>query len=114
MTNKWWRSLSPEKRRKWTRICNWVIVINILIILSTCIDWTDIRVLDTTAETKDNKALMHVSVGPGVADEELMEWISWECRDLMILPPIRPVPIEVRQRDDGRGRTEYLFRCTRP
>ena len=114
MTNKWWNSLTPEKRAKWTRLCNWIIVINVLIILSTCIDWTDIKVLEKTEETKEDRAMMHVSVGADVTDEELTDWISRKCRDIMVLPPNEPLPVEVRHRETKQGRTEYLFRCIRP
>lgn len=114
MTNKWWNSLSPERRRKWTRICNWIIVINILIILSTCFDWTDIRVLEKSEETRHDKASMRVSVGPHVTDDQRLEWVSRKCRGIMVLPPIEPVPIEVKHTEGKHDRTEYLYRCVRP
>ena len=105
------RRMSDAGRRRYS---NWIIVVSVLIILSTCFDWTDIKVLEKSAETKDEPATMHVSVGPDVTTEKLTDWISRKCRDIMVLPPIEPVPIEVRKRVDGRGRTEYMFRCTRP
>ena len=105
------RRMNDAGRRRYS---NWIIVVSVLIILSTCIDWTDIRVLEESMETKDDEASMYVSVGPDVTGEELTAWVSRKCRDIMVLPPIEPVPIEVRKRDDGRVRTEYMFRCTRP
>lgn len=114
LTRKGWDSLPLETRRKWERRLRWWNVFWILIILSTCIDWTDIRVLEKSEETRHDKATMRVSVGPHVTDDERLAWVSRKCRGVMVLPPIEPVPIEMRRTEGKHDRTEYVYQCIRP
>lgn len=82
-----------------------------LIVLSTCIEPgpdIDILKIDRTDDS------MTVSVGPDVPTDDVYAWVSKECRDIMILPPIAPVPVRVWQRVvRSTNRTIFLFRCTR-
>ena len=89
----------------------WMIVI--LLLLSTCIDSTDIDILNIDRDDDT----MTISVGPNVSIDEVYVWVSKECRDIMVLPPIEPVPVQVWQRGPRwtkTNRTKFLFRCTRP
>ena len=87
----------------------WLIII--LLLLATCIDWTDIRILDVDEEADT----ITVSVGPDVPTDDVYSWVSKECRDIMVLPPIAPVPVRLPQRVDTKAdRTTFKFRCTRP
>lgn len=87
----------------------WLIIV--LLLLATCKDWTDIRILNIDEEADT----MTISVGPDVPTDDVYIWVSKKCRDVMVLPPIEPVPIKVWQRADRQAdRTTFLFRCTRP
>lgn len=88
----------------------WLVVI--LLWLSSC-ERTDIDILEVNAETEP--ATMRVSVGPDVTEDQIMEWAMKECRDIMVLPPIRIAPkIGLRLDIENTNRTEYRIACTRP
>ena len=106
---------SARRRRQWmVAISLWILFFIILLLsCDTSVD-ADIIEVDRNAEP----VTMTVSVGPDVGEGVLLAWVSKECREFMVLPPISPVPVMVWQRDGkhtGRqGRIEYQFRCTRP
>lgn len=83
-----------------------------LLLLSTCIEpGPDIDILSINQDDDS----MTVSVGPDVPIDDVYVWVGKECRDIMVLPPISPVPVRVWQRlARPTERTEYKFRCTRP
>lgn len=114
MGNKYWNGLSPERQKELAVPLRWINALMVLALLSMCMDWTDIRVLEKKMAQGEDKASLRISVGPGLTDKEITAWVSKKCRDVMVLPPIEPVPIQAWKREAGRGRTEYLFRCIRP
>ena len=106
---------SARRRKQWmVAISLWIFVF--ILLLFSCISNIDIDIVEVNRDAEP--PTMTVSAGPDVGEDVLHAWVSKECRDIMVLPPISPVPVQVWQRDErltGRkGRIEYRFRCTRP
>lgn len=106
---------SARRRKQWMVVISLWILLFILLLFS-CISNVDIDIVEVNRDAEP--PTMTVSVGADVSEGVLLAWVSKECRDFMVLPPISPVPVKVWQRDGkhtGRqGRIEYQFRCERP
>ena len=103
-----------SRKRQW-QIAGALWLLVAVLLLSTC-RGPDIYITEVDRDSKP--VTMTVYVGPDVSKDVLLAWVSKECRDIMVLPPISPVPVQVLQRDGrhtGRkGRIEYRLKCTRP
>ena len=78
--------------------------------LSTIDLGPDINILEVDRHSES----IVVSVAPDVPDDELFAWVSKECRDAMVLPPVTPAAVVVWLRIDRQtGRNKYRFNCTR-
>ena len=106
--------MSMSRATAW-KISAAIWLVTALLLLATC-RGPDIKILEVDKESEP--VTMTVSTSPDVGKDELYAWVSKECRDIMVLPPIQPEPVMLWQRLGkhwGRdGRFEYQFRCQRP
>lgn len=106
MNLRWWVKPLPRTQA----IIMWLVIG--LLLLSTCDFGPDIDILEVNDSAEP--VVMVVSAGPGLTSAEVAAWVSEECRNYMILPPLVPVVVQVRQLARPPNRIEYRFRCERP
>ena len=112
---KFWRM----DRAKQQRVNGWIFAALVLLILSTCIDWTDIDILEVIKRDEPAPIVMRVSVGPSLTDEKITEGAKQKCRDLIVLPPSEAVatinrPYVRPGAEPTGGREEMNIVCSRP
>ena len=70
----------------------------------------DIRLLSID----DDKDTVKLSVAPDVDVGDIYDWASKECREVLTLPPLAPVPAKIWQTTNKKtSRKEYTFYCKR-